>query len=169
MSPFFRTAFGAESGLDIHVGSVDQIAESCGIRLVGGLQFHVPHAFAASLEQVGCIIERCAVEEADIDMTLECIDVPERRIFYACDRATVVNQLSHIVTAFPHLLKPPLRNRPQLGRAIDQPEVDSRVSLYCSGQPKNILSTAQPAQVQRNATRSTSNHDAPRALFDFLF
>jgi hypothetical protein len=62
-------------------------------------------------------------------MTFECVDVPEWRIFYTCDRTTIVQQLSDIVTALPHLHKPLPRNSPKLDRAVGQPKVDSRISF----------------------------------------
>jgi hypothetical protein len=77
-----------------------------------------------------------------------------------------VHQLSDIVTALSHLRKPLLRNGPQLSRAIGQPDVNSRISFYRSGESPDVLPTAQPAEVERNATRSTAAHNAadePRA------
>jgi hypothetical protein len=66
-------------------------------------------------------------------MTFESVDVRERRIFYTCDRTSIVHQLSDIVTAVSHLRKPLLRNRLQLARAsLDQPHVDGRIPLYAS-------------------------------------
>jgi hypothetical protein len=31
----------------------------------------VPHAFASSLQQTGGVLEHCAVEKADVDMSFE--------------------------------------------------------------------------------------------------
>ena len=52
-----RSALGTEAGLDIHVGGVDQVAEGGGVRLAARLQFHVPHAFAAALQQASGVLE----------------------------------------------------------------------------------------------------------------
>jgi hypothetical protein len=77
----------------------------------------VPHTFATSLQQTGGIREHRTVEKADIDMAFESVDVRKRRIFYTCDRTSIVHQLSDIVTALSHLRKPLLRNRLKINRA----------------------------------------------------
>jgi hypothetical protein len=58
-----------------------------------------------------------------------------------------VHQLSDIVAAPPHLHKPALSKGPQLDRTIGEPDVDSRVSLCHSGDPQDVLPTAQPPDV----------------------
>jgi hypothetical protein len=92
-------------------------------------------------------------------MSFECVDVPKRRIFYTCDRATIVHQVSDIITALPHVRKPLLHDRSQFGRAIGQPDIDSRIAFYSRGQTEDIVRTDQPAQVQRNARRFMSAHN----------
>jgi len=119
----------------------------------------MPHAFAASLQQACGILEYCPAEESHVDMALECVDVPERRIFYTGYGAAIVHQLSDILTAVPHLREPVLGNRAQLDRAIEEPGVDSRVASHPSGESKQILWSAQSAQVQRNPTRLMLAHD----------
>jgi hypothetical protein len=119
----------------------------------------MPHAFAASLQYTCGILKGSAVEESNIDMAFERVDVAERRIVNTCDRATIVHQLSDIITALPYPHKPLLRNRSQLDRAIRQPPIDSRVPFYTSGQSQDVVTTDQPAEVQRNATRSTLAHN----------
>src|SRR5271154_4005093 len=117
MSPFLRRPIGAEAYLNVQVGGIDQIAKRYCVALAAGAQFHVPRAFATSLQQSGWVLEHCAVEEPDIDMSFECVDVSERRILHTCDGATIVHQLPDIVTALPHLQKPLFRNGPQFNRA----------------------------------------------------
>jgi hypothetical protein len=150
----------AEASSYICAGGANQVAKSCDVQLSARVQFHVPHPFATPLQQAGGILEQCAVEKAYVDMTFECVDVPERRIFYARDRTTIVHQFPDIVTALPHLTKPLLRDRTQLERAVGKPGVDSRISFYCSGDPKDVLPTRQSAEVQRNSKWFMSAHDA---------
>src|SRR5271156_2434497 len=118
MPPFLRRPIGGEAYLNVQVGGIDQIAKRYCVDLAARDQFHVPHAFATSLQQSGWVLQHCAVEDPDIDMSFECVDVSERLILDTRDRATIVHQLSDIVTALPHLHKPLLRNGPQLNRAI---------------------------------------------------
>jgi hypothetical protein len=158
MAGSVRRRFAVEARPDIQIGGIDQVAQSCGVEFGARLQFHVPHAFATSLQQAGGILEHCAVEETDVHMALEGVDVPEWRILYTCDRATIVHQLSDIVSALPHPRKPLLRNRPQLDRAFRQPDIDSRIPFYASGEPHDVDPTGQSAEVQRNA-RPMSGHD----------
>src|ERR1700733_1975204 len=92
-------------------------------------------------------------------MTFERVDVPERRIFYTCDRTTIVHLLSDIITALPHPPKPLLCNGSQLEWAIRQPNIDSRIALDASGEPQYIVPTDQTAEVQRNAKRFMFAHN----------
>src|SRR5688500_16791738 len=98
-------------------------------------------------------MERRAVEEADVDMTLERVDVRERCIFYAHDRTTVVHQLSDVVTARSHPHEPAPRDRPKFDWLTGEPRLDVRIPLHRPGDAKDFLATAQAVQVQRNATR----------------
>src|ERR1700729_3093427 len=125
---------GIEADLDIHIGGGNQDAQSGRIQLPARAQLHVPHAFAASQQQSGWILEQRATEEADVDMTFERVDVTERRITDTGDRATIVHQLADIVPALPHHQEPPSRERSQLERTVGQPGVDSRISSHRSGE-----------------------------------
>jgi hypothetical protein len=153
-----RRSLGSQARFDVRIGGCDQIAKRLGIDLDAWLQFHVPHAFAAALKQPCRIIERRAVEEADIDMTLERVDLPERRIFDASDRTPVVHQLQHVVTAFAHPLEPALRDGPQLHRLMREPRLDSRIALRPSRDAKEVRTPAEPVQVKRKAARFTHDH-----------
>ena len=66
-----RPVVYAEAHLDIQVRGVDQIAKRPGVELAARVQFHMPHAFAASLQEARGVLEHCAVEEPDVDMSLE--------------------------------------------------------------------------------------------------
>lgn len=93
-------------------------------------------------------------------MILERIDITECRIPDTRRRMTVMQQRSHVITALAHLRKPFLCNRPQLDGTIGKPGVDSRISPHRSGDPKDVIPTAQPAEVQRNAPGFTFVHKA---------
>lgn len=143
---------GTEAHFNVQVGVVNKMAESRGVQFRARLQFHVPHALARSLQQTAGVLERCAVEKTDVDMAFEGIDVPERRILRACDWATIVHQFSNISTAAAHLLKPFLRNRPQLDRAVRQPSLHGRLPSHATRQPQEIVAADQPAEVERNTS-----------------
>src|SRR5262245_59112580 len=102
--------FGFEARLDIREGSTDQLAKRCGIHLTIRTQFHMSHALATSIQEVGRVREECAVEETDIDMARERVDVGERRVFDARDGTTIVHHFSDCITALSHPRKPLLRN-----------------------------------------------------------
>src|ERR1700722_5405112 len=110
-SPFLRRPFGNEASFNIRVGGTDWIAKRCGVEFAARTQFHVPHAFATSLQQTAGVLEHCALEKADVDMTFESVDVREWCILDTCDGTSIVHHLSDIVTAPAHLRKPLLRNR----------------------------------------------------------
>src|SRR6188768_1364266 len=97
------------------------------------------HAFAGSLQQTGGIFERCATEEADIDVVSEYADVCEGRILDTCVGASVVHQLHDIIAALTHPIKPLLRNGPQLCRSFFQPDVDGRIVLLRSRESQYVI------------------------------
>ncbi|HEY6620012.1 MAG TPA: hypothetical protein VIY68_10730 [Steroidobacteraceae bacterium] len=70
-----------------------------------------------------------------------------------------MHQLSDIVTAPAHLLKPMLRNGPQLDPTVGQPRLDRRILSYSAGKPEDLVAADQPTQVQRNATRLRGRHE----------
>lgn len=136
---------------NIGISSIDQLAESRNVACGSRLQFHMSHAFASSLQQPGRVIEKCAVEETHVDVVPEGVHVSEHRIPYAGDRAAVVHQFADIVTALPHVVKPPFRHRTQFARLIVQPAIDSRISFDTSGKPEDVLISGHPADIQGHA------------------
>src|SRR5262245_48240461 len=95
-----------EASLDVVVGDCDQVAQSRNVQFFAGAQLHMAHALARAFEQAGGIREHCAIEEADIRMSLECVDIAKRRVLHTNDRASVVQELADIGTAATHALKP---------------------------------------------------------------
>jgi len=71
--------------------------------------------------------ERCAIEETHLDVSLENVDVPERRVFYTRDGIAVVHEFSHICSTFRHPCKPFTRNRSQL---IGVPHASANLSIH---------------------------------------
>jgi hypothetical protein len=49
-----------------------------------------------------------------------------------------VHQLSDIFTTLPHPHKPLLRKGPKLDRSVRQPDLDSRIPYYASGEAKDV-------------------------------
>ena len=64
------------------------------------------HVLACSLQQVGGVWQRRAVEEADVDVCSEDIDRPERSVFHAHDGTAIVEKLSHVRAADAQAVEP---------------------------------------------------------------
>ena len=77
-----------------------------------------------------------ATKEPDIDVSCEGIDIGECRITYTRGRMAIMQQLSNIVSAVAHDLKPALRDRPQFTRMLMHPDFDRRIALDRSGKPQ---------------------------------
>ena len=71
------------------------------------------HVFAVAFQQARWIREFGAMEEPDMDMGFERVDVGEGSIIDARGGMPVVQELSNIVAAVAHDLKPALRDCPQ--------------------------------------------------------
>jgi len=96
----------------------------------------VPHILAGALQKACGIVQRRAMEEADIDVRLEGVDVSERRVLYACDGAAIVQQFANIGAAAAHLFKPSLCDPPQFIGRLTEPGVDRGVVADRTGEPK---------------------------------
>src|SRR5262249_57989447 len=96
----------SEASLDVCVGGYDQVAQSLKVQFLAREQLHVAHALARAFEQAGGIREHCAIVEADIRMSLECVDISKRRVPHTSDRTSVVQELADIGAAATHALKP---------------------------------------------------------------
>src|SRR4026209_338957 len=141
-----------EARLDIRIGSVDQVAKACSVEVRAGLQFYVPHALAASFQEAGGIFEQCPVEKANVDVVLEGVDVPERRIFDARDGAAIVHQFADVIATAPHLCEPKPGDGPKVGGIIAQPSIDSCVPLRARREPKELHAVDQTADIQSDAS-----------------
>ena len=69
---------------------MDQLLEGRGVWFVLGFEFYVTHVLASSVEQIGRVVQVCAVEEADVGMALEDVDVGEWDVFHAGDGMAIV-------------------------------------------------------------------------------
>lgn len=72
------------------------------------------HELTGALQQALWIGDLGTAKESDIDMMAEGIDIAECRVTDARGGMAVVQQLSDIVAAAAHDLKPALGDRPQL-------------------------------------------------------
>ena len=96
------------------------------------------HELASAFQQALRIGNLGATKEPDIDVSLEGIDIGECRITYTRGRMAIVQQLSNIVSAVAHDLKPALRDRPQFTRMLMHPDLDSWISLDRTGEPQKL-------------------------------
>jgi len=98
-------------------------------------ELHVAHELASALQQPTRIRNLRAAKEAYIDVIPEGVDIGECRITDTRVRMAIVQQLSNIVSAIAHDLKPALRNRPQFTGVLTHPDFDSGISLHRAGEP----------------------------------
>ncbi len=118
-------SFNFQPPFDVAVGRVNQGAQSFDVEIGAWPHLHMAHTLAASLQQVGGIVQFGAKVKSHVHMSLEDIDIAKRRIFHACDGAPVMHQLSNIMAAFPHPSEPRTRNGAEFGALLVQPEVNS--------------------------------------------
>src|ERR1700679_3641998 len=91
-----------DPGLYIPVRSIDEFAQGCGVCERSGSQLHMAHELAGALQQTGWVRQRCALKETYIYVGSEYIDVAERRISQACNRAAVMQQLLYFAPESAH-------------------------------------------------------------------
>ena len=92
---------------------------------------------SSSLQQADGVWQCRASEEPHIDMGPEGVYVPEACIADTHSRAPVVHQFSDVLTALPHALEPPARNRTQVLRLPVEPCLNGRVPLHSSGETED--------------------------------
>ena len=95
------------------ISGFNEVAQSVNIQVFAGAQLHMTHALPSTFEQAGGIREHRAIVEADTRMSLERVDIPERRVTQACDGTTIVQEFSNIGAAAAHALKPHPRYEPE--------------------------------------------------------
>jgi hypothetical protein len=96
------------------------------------------HALARAFEHASGIREHCAIVEADIRMSLECVDISKRRVPHTSDRTSVVQELADIGAAAAHALKPCLRHKSERIGEVGKPSLDLRISSDRTVEPQFI-------------------------------
>ena len=131
--------FGTKARSNIHIRGVDQVAQRCGVDLATRMQFHVPHAFARALQQARGVVERCTVEEADVDMGCVRVDISEGSVRHACGWLVVMHHFAHIITTAAHYVEPVPRDSAEFIRLLVQPGSDYRIAPGRPGEPKDLI------------------------------
>src|SRR5262245_46530986 len=103
-----------------------------------GPELHVAHELAGAFQQTIWIRNLRAAKEPDVDVSLEGVDVGERRIHYTCGGLAVMQHLSNVVAAIAHDLEPALRDRPQLTGMCTDPGFDRWMSPERAGKPEEL-------------------------------
>lgn len=98
--------FCRQPSLDVDVGGADQRLQGCVVRKIARPCLHVTHEAPRTLQEPGGILQRCAMEESDVDVRGEDIDVAERGIRHAGRGMAIVQKLGDVGTAAAHLLEP---------------------------------------------------------------
>ena len=88
----------------------------------------MPHELACTLQEAVGIGNFSAAEESNIHVGFEDIDVAEGRVTDARRGLAVMQQLPHVVAAFPHDLEPIPRQLAQFFRLLVQPGLDARIA-----------------------------------------
>ena len=97
------------------------------------------HELASAFQQALRIANLGAAKEPDIDVSREGIDIGECRITYTRGRMAIMQQLSNIVSAVAHKLKPVLRDCPQITGMLIHPTIDSRILLDRTGETHELI------------------------------
>lgn len=125
---------GSQPCTDVPIRGGDQCFKARSGKDGTPLDLHVTHVLARSFQQTHRVRQRCALEEADIDVGSEDADVGERCIVYADGRITVVHQFPDVRTAPPHDGKPSPRNGAKIAGLRVEPLTNGRVSFDGSGE-----------------------------------
>jgi len=125
----------SEAQPDIPVGRQYELTQCRDVDLLTPAQLHMPHVLAGAFQNAGPVVERRAVEEADVHMSTEGVDVPKRGLFHARSRTAVVQELANVRPTAAHAFKPRLRHPTQLVVGPGKPEVDAVVSPDGAGEP----------------------------------
>jgi hypothetical protein len=125
-----------EASPDIVVGNYDQVAQSINVQFFAGAQLHMTHALARAFEQAGRIREHCAIVEADIRMSLECVDISKRRVPHTSNRTPVVQELADIGAATAHAFEPYPRHQSERIGEVGKPSLNLRVSSDRTREPQ---------------------------------
>src|SRR5271154_2878460 len=96
------------------------------------------HELAGALQQAGRIWQRCALKEPHVNVRSEYIDVAEGRISQTGHRTAVMQELPNFVPAFPHDLKPLLRDGSQFASVRFHPGIDGGIPLNSSIESQQI-------------------------------
>lgn len=120
------------------------------------------HELTGALQQALWIGDLGTAKESDIDMMAEGIDIAECRVTDARGGMAVVQQLSDIVAAAAHDLKPALGDRPQLTGMVVHPGGDRGIALDGTGEPHDSAYASysdaeRGKRLQRPGVRGTAN------------
>ena len=118
---------GSEAQPDVPVCRRYKFTQRGGVNLMRPAEFHVPHSFAGAFQKARPVVERRAVEEADIHMSIEGVDVPKRRISHTRSGMAIVQKFANVRSAPAHQLKPWLGDPSQLVIRLGKPSVNAGV------------------------------------------
>src|SRR5215471_3549069 len=93
-----------------------------------------------------------AHEEPHVDVGFEDVNVRERRVFDARDRTAVMYHFANIVSAGPHHIEPVLRDGTQFSRLAFQPDIDGRIPIENTVNPKYPVHNDSPHKTWNQST-----------------
>jgi hypothetical protein len=98
------------------------------------------HELASALQQAGRIRQCCAAKEPHIYVRTEYIDVAEGRIPQTYNWTAVMQDFPDFVTAFPHYLKPLMRDGSQFTSTLFHPRINGRIAFDSTVEPQQFRS-----------------------------
>jgi hypothetical protein len=113
------------------------------------------HKPASAFQQTAWIGKLGAAKETDIDVRCEGIDIGECRITYTRGRMAIMQQLSNIVSAVAHNLKPVLRDCPQITGMLIYPTLNRRILSNRTGE------THEPIHMRNDSSSSVETITIP--------
>ena len=114
------------------------------------------HEPAIAFQQSRRIRQRGPLKEAYVYVRSEYVDVAEGRISQTCDRTAVMQKLADFVPAFPHHLKPPMRDGSQFSGMLFHPRINGGVPFHRAVESQQIGSRHEPVSVCRQLPRRPS-------------
>src|SRR3569832_875278 len=99
----------------------------------------MPHALARAFQHTGGVQQHGAMEKSDACISLEGVDIAERRILHASDRTSVMKDFPHIRAQAAHALKPGAHRQAVRIGEIRKPRLDLGITADRIVEPKDLV------------------------------
>src|ERR1700682_6269292 len=148
-----------DARLYVPVRRIDEPAQRCGVCGRSRSHLHMAHELAGALQQAGRIRQRGAMKEPHVYVRSEYIDVAEGCISQTCNRTAVMQELPNFVPAFPHYLKPLMRDESQFTCMPFHPRIDGGIPLDSAVESQQFRSHCCPTFFFRDLRLRSTLHE----------